>query len=287
MGKEVLLAAPKDFEILGLTSSDLDISNSRAVHDFFLYWKPELVINAAAYTAVDKAEQDAARAYAVNSGGVANIAMSAEYLKIPVIHISTDYVFSGVATSPYTELDAAKPMGVYGASKLAGERHLVKICRQHIVVRTSWIFGAHGNNFVKTMLRLARQYDTLSVVADQYGSPTSARSIAFALWRLAENYRSIRFLPWGIYHFSGSPVCSWHEFAKVIFGQAYQYGLIYKIPDVIKVSSAKYGAAAPRPAWSVMDCSLIYERFSISQPDWRLDLSDLFTSCLSARVLAK
>ena len=275
VGKELLLAAPVGFTVLGLTSKDLDISDSQAVCKVLLHLEPELIINAAAYTAVDKAEEDSARAYAVNSDGVANIAFSAKLLDIPVLHISTDYVFSGVATSPYKEQDAAEPAGVYGASKLAGEQRLANGCNKYIVIRTSWVFSVYGNNFVKTMLRLGQQYKKPSVVADQYGGPTSARSIASVMWRLAERYRADKSLPWGIYHFSGFPVCTWQEFAEAIFSKAHEYQLLSKLPEVGKISTAEYGAKAPRPAWSVMDCRLISERFSISQPDWREELGVL------------
>lgn len=278
VGRELLLAAPTDFHVLGLTSKDLDVSNSQAVCEFFSKWKPELIINAAAYTAVDKAEGESDKAYSVNDVGVANLATSAASLGIPLFHISTDYVFSGIETSPYNEQNATKPTGVYGASKLAGERRLVNICPQHIILRTSWIFGVYGNNFVKTMLKLGREYEEIAVVADQYGGPTSAHRIASVLWMLAKKYWEEKSLSWGIYHFSGLPICTWQEFAETIFSKAYEQGLLSRTPRVAKISTAQYNAAAPRPAWSVLDCGLIYERFAIPQPDWRIDLSALLSS---------
>ncbi len=275
VGQELIRLAPADFTIMGFGSNELDISNPRQVVSRIGEFKPQLIINAAAYTAVDKAETDSERAYAVNAKGAENLAASAAALGIPLLHISTDYVFSGDASAPYKETDSTGPTGVYGASKLAGELAVAKQCAQHVIMRTSWVFGAQGNNFLKTMLRLAQTRDVLSVVADQHGCPTSAASIAKALWSLASHYRNNGNLNWGTYHFSNTPATTWHGFAEEIFSQAVALKILAKASQVNPISTQDYPTPARRPAWSVMDCSLIEEKLSITQSDWRDELREM------------
>jgi dTDP-4-dehydrorhamnose reductase len=272
VGHELLRLAPQGFDVVGLGSGELDISDSSTVQREIAHSRPQLIINAAAYTAVDKAESEPERAYAVNRDGPANLGRAAEQLGIPVLHISTDYVFAGDATTPYRESDPTGPTGVYGASKLAGEQALAAACSRHLILRTSWVFGAHGNNFVKTMLRLGREREELSVVADQQGCPTSAASIARALWALAEQYRREGKLRWGLYHYSGTPACSWHAFAVEIFRQAQQAGLLARQPVVHAIGTAQYPTPARRPAWSVLDGSLLRQAQGIEPADWRVEL---------------
>lgn len=272
VGHELLRLAPEGFSIHGLGSAELDIADAGQVARVVEELQPQLIINAAAYTAVDKAESEPERAWAVNRDGVAHLAMEAERLGIPVLHISTDYVFAGDAQTPYRETDPTGPTGVYGASKLGGEVMLAANCSRHIVLRTSWVFGSHGNNFVKTMLRLGREREELGVVADQQGCPTSAASIAGALWALARQFREQGTLPWGIYHFSGTPACTWHQFATEIFGQAVARGLLERAPRVRAIATSDYPTPATRPAWSVLDCGKLRETCSIEQRDWRHDL---------------
>lgn len=274
VGYELLRLAPQGFQVIGLGSDELDITNGEQVASLLTRIRPGLIINAAAYTAVDKAESEVERAYAVNRDGVANLAIAAEQLKIPLLHISTDYVFDGDASAPYLETDPTAPSGVYGASKRDGETALAAHCNRHIVLRTSWVFGAHGNNFVKTMLRLGRERESLGVVADQHGCPTSARSIASALWALAEKYKAAGSLDWGIYHFSNQPACTWHEFALEIFRQGADAGLLGKVPVVHPITTAAYPTPAKRPAWSVLDISKI-QRAGIAPADWRLELKQV------------
>ncbi|NVK39658.1 MAG: dTDP-4-dehydrorhamnose reductase [Oceanospirillaceae bacterium] len=272
VGSELLRQSPAVFETTGMGSADLDISNADEVARMLERLRPELIINAAAYTAVDKAESDSDRAYAVNQEAVLYLAQAAEKAEIPIFHLSTDYVFPGTSRGPYSESDSPAPKSVYGASKLAGERVLAEHCSRHMILRTSWVFGASGNNFVKTMLRLGRERDELSVVADQRGGPTSARSIAEALWRLARHYAENASLPWGIYHFSGAPACSWNEFAVEVFAQATQEGLLTAPPRVAPITTEQYPTTAKRPANSELDCSKIKLALGISQPDWRVEL---------------
>ncbi|WP_027896837.1 dTDP-4-dehydrorhamnose reductase [Zestomonas thermotolerans] len=269
VGHELLRRAPSGFEVMGLGSSELDIGDAGSVESTLRQLRPRLIINAAAYTAVDKAESEPEQAYRVNRDGVANLARAAAEIGAPILHISTDYVFAGDAQQPYLETDPTAPSGVYGASKLAGEQVLAEIHPRHLVLRTSWVFGAHGNNFVKTMLRLGRERDKLGVVADQHGGPTPADSIADALWQLASSYRSQGNLQWGIYHFSGAPACSWHDFAVEIFRQAGQMGLLERLPRVDAISTSDYPTPARRPAWSVLSCSRLEADHGIGQPDWR------------------
>lgn len=277
VGYELLRRAPAEFEVQGLDSAALDITRRDLVESAITHCLPDLIINAAAYTAVDKAESDAERAWAVNRDGVAYLAAVAERLGIPVFHISTDYVFAGDADRPYRETDPTGPTGVYGASKLAGEEALAASCGRYLILRTSWVFGAHGNNFVKTMLRLGSERDSLSIVADQKGGPTSAASIAMALWQMAERYRIKQQLPWGIYHFSGAPYCSWFYFAEEIFCQAEQIGLLQNFPQLSPMTTAEYPTPAQRPLWSVMDCSRLSSSLGIDAPNWQEDLRQVLS----------
>lgn len=275
VGAELVKTAPAEFKTIGLGSKQLDITNQQHIQSALAKYKPDLIINAAAYTAVDKAESDADTAFAVNEQGLAWLAQAANAAHIPLFHISTDYVFDGTANTPYTETDPANPQSVYGASKLAGEQALASTLSQHIILRTSWVFGATGNNFVKTMLRLAAERDELSVVADQHGCPTSANSIAKTLWQLAQLYADQGSLPWGTYHFSNAPACTWHDFAGEIFEQAVNIGLLDKTPTLHPITTAEYPTPAQRPAWSVFDCSKIEHLLQRKTQHWRQQLSEL------------
>ena len=276
VGSELVKAAPAGFTVIGLGSNELDITNQQQVTAVMAQYKPDLIINAAAYTAVDKAESDIETAFAVNEKAVALLAQAAYDADIPLFHISTDYVFDGQASTPYKETDTVNPQSVYGASKLAGEQALERTHAKHIILRTSWVFGATGNNFVKTMLRLGKEREELSVVADQYGCPTSARSIAEVLWQLAEKYVSDGALPWGVYHFSNSPACTWHEFACEIFEQAVKAGVLERKPVVHPITTAEYPTPAKRPAWSVMDCGKIERAQGIALVQWSEEIINIF-----------
>ncbi|MGA6098706.1 dTDP-4-dehydrorhamnose reductase [Stutzerimonas marianensis] len=260
-------------EALGMTREQLDITRTEAVCDAVHNLGPGLVINAAAYTHVDNAEANAAQAYAVNRDGAASLAEACRRTSIPLLHISTDYVFSGEARQPYKETDAVAPTGVYGESKLAGERVIQTTLQQHLILRTSWVYGVHGHNFVKTMLRLGRQRDALSVVADQHGCPTAAASIAEVLLELAKRHLKGERLAWGTYHYSGRSPCTWYDFAVEIFRQAAAKGLLDKEPKVSSISTSQYPTPARRPAWSVLDCSKFESTFGIPTHDWREELA--------------
>lgn len=269
VGQALMRSVPDKIETVALP---LDITEQGQVAQRLVEVAPDAIINTAAYTAVDRAENDRQRAYAVNRDGVAWLADAAERLAIPMLHLSSDYVFHGDSCVPYREIDACAPLNVYGASKLAGEQILAERCSRWLVLRTSRVFGVHGSNFVKTMLAFAGERDELAVVADQWGCPTSAISIASTLWRLVELYHRQGALSWGCYHFSGASMCSWYEFAELIFLQAHELGLIMRVPKLRALAASDYPTAALRPRWSVLDCSRLRAEFGIPQPDWRLDL---------------
>lgn len=275
VGTELIKAAPAEFKVTGLGSDQLDITQQQHIKAALAQYKPDLIINAAAYTAVDKAESDSATAFAVNEQGVAWLAQAAKEAGIPLYHISTDYVFAGTANTPYKETDPVNPQSVYGVSKLAGEQALASTLSKHIILRTSWVFGATGNNFVKTMLRLGAEREELSVVADQHGCPTSASSIAVVLWQLAQTYADQGSLPWGIYHFSNSPACTWYDFAGEIFEQAVTAGVLDKKPTVHPITTAEYPTPAQRPAWSVLACEKIESQLSVKIKSWQQQLNSV------------
>jgi len=262
-------------EALGMTREQLDITDGHRVAELVGQFKPGLIVNAAAYTHVDNAESQSEQAYAVNRDGVARLADAARQADIPLLHISTDYVFSGDSREAYRETDPVAPTGVYGASKRAGEVAIQAVLERHVIVRTSWVYGVHGHNFVKTMLRLGQQRDALSVVADQFGCPTQAGSLAEALLQLAQRYVREGTLAWGLYHYSGHPPCSWFDFAQEIFRQAAARGLLANVPQVSAITTAQYPTPARRPAWSVLDCTKFEQTFGIAPRNWHDDLASV------------
>ncbi|HHJ4328211.1 TPA: dTDP-4-dehydrorhamnose reductase [Klebsiella pneumoniae] len=277
VGHELMQHAPDALKVIGLDSSELDITDALAVEQCIARLKPAVIINAAAYTAVDKAESEPERAYAVNRDGVAHLANSAQQHGACLLHLSTDYVFSGESERPYREDDPTGPINTYGASKLAGEQELQARCARHIIVRTSWVFGRHGNNFVKTMLRLAKERDEINVVADQIGCPTSASSIAELLWSLTQRYLNEGQLPWGVYHFSNQPACSWYEFALEIFRQAQQAGTLERIPKINPIPSSAYPTPAKRPRSSALGSKSIYGKTTIKETQWNHELTKILS----------
>ncbi len=263
-------------ELSAPDSAVLDISNRDSVWRAVEAFRPEYIINAAAYTAVDKAEGDAGRAFAVNRDGARHLAEAAEAAGVAMLHISTDYVFDGAGGAPYDEAAPTAPQNIYGASKLAGEQAVLAACRRAVVIRTSWVFGAHGQNFVKTMLRLGRERDSLGIVADQYGAPTAAADIAAALITIVRRHTPGQLAERaGVYHYCGSPYASWFEFAETIFAEAAAQGVLAKIPTVKPIATADYPTPAKRPADSRLDCGKIRTVFGIGPCDWHFALSDL------------
>ncbi len=267
VGTELRLSGPdKAHEILSFNKTDFDITDKNSVLTLVENLKPEIIINPAAYTAVDKAETEKEQAYQVNRDGPENLAIACAENKIPLIHISTDYVFDGSKSGPYLESDPVQPVNAYGASKEAGETAVRKVLEQHIILRTSWVFSSHGGNFVKSMLKFGNERDELSIVSDQTGGPTSAADIAKATINIAKQLHSGN-ATWGTYHFAGGPVTNWYEFASEIFNQAGE--LVENSPTVKPITTNDYPTPARRPANSVMNCEKILSAFGIKQPSWK------------------
>ena len=212
------------------------------------------VINAAAYTAVDRAESGSEAAFAVNREGPAHLADRCRKRGIPLIHVSTDYVFDGEKGKPYVEEDPIAPLGVYGKSKAAGEAEVRQRLPEHIIVRTAWLVGVHGHNFVKNMLRLGRERETLKVVSDQQGCPTFAADLADAILVMAKQAEIRKLVPWGTYHYCGRGETTWHGFAEAIFEIAGQYEK-FALKNLLPISTAEYPTPVKRPANSVLDCT--------------------------------
>jgi dTDP-4-dehydrorhamnose reductase len=253
----------------------LDISDQAQVDAVLLAFAPDIIINAAAYTAVDKAEHEHDLAAAINHYGAENLAKFAQKQGSVLIHVSTDYVFDGSSEQPYVETDLPNPQSTYGSTKLAGEQAIVKHCEKYIILRTAWVFAEHGNNFVKTMLRLAQSKPELSVVSDQLGGPTYAGDISAAIIDIISKLDHHNERRWGVYHFSGEPYVSWHQFAQHIFMLAVQQGLIQDLPTVNAITTAQYPTAAKRPSFSMLDCRKIQRSFGILPSNWQATLSNL------------
>ncbi|UZE95140.1 dTDP-4-dehydrorhamnose reductase [Alkalimarinus alittae] len=277
VGVELMLeAAARGYDAVGYDSSDLDITDAKQVFKALETLQPQVVINAAAYTAVDKAEQERDIAFAVNADGVSYLADACKRFDVPLLHISTDYVFDGKKSTPYLESDEPNAIGVYGASKLAGEQVLKNKWHKHIILRVSWVFGAHGHNFVKTMLRLAESRDALSVVNDQYGAPTAAKSIASCLLSLVEceGFGEADY-PWGLYHYQSEPGVTWYDFANEIFLQANALGKLSKQMSVAPITSEQFPTPVARPENSKLDGEQLKQVFGIQAGDWKRQLSEM------------
>ncbi|HIF9375635.1 TPA: dTDP-4-dehydrorhamnose reductase [Photobacterium damselae] len=266
-------------EILAVDRTELDITSRSNVIKIVNEFKPVIIINAAAHTAVDKAESEIDLSYAINRDGPFYLAQAAESIGAVLLHISTDYVFAGDKEGIYSEIDAVSPQSVYGLSKLAGEKAVLEECSRTIILRTAWVFSEEGNNFVKTMLRLAQQRDELGIVSDQFGGPTYAGDIAAALITIAKeidtkghNFDSTKY---GIYHYSGLPHTSWCGFAKTIFDKAVEQGVLKKAPLVKGIKTLDYPTPAKRPVNSKLETKKITETFGIKASDWLSALNQL------------
>jgi dTDP-4-dehydrorhamnose reductase len=256
----------------------LDLAEPAAVAARIAAMKPRAIVNAAGYTAVDKAESEPAVAWRVNAESVAAAALAATALDIPFLHVSTDYVFDGRKTSEYTPADATNPLSVYGATKLAGELAARALCKKSWILRVSWVFSEHGANFVKTMLRLAATRDELRVVADQRGRPTYAGELAAVIAGIVGGAQDRTPLPFGTYHAVGGPIVSWCQFADLIVEQAFQRGMIAKRVPVRPITTAEYPTPARRPANSALEPSAELERALGSTMDWQKGLTAALTA---------
>lgn len=260
-------------EVVAVSSAECDLADPSAIRALMERVQPDVVVNPAAYTAVDKAESDRATAFAVNADAPGIIGEEAARIGALVIHYSTDYVFAGDQSTAYSEDDTPAPQSVYGESKLAGERTLAAANRRHLILRTSWVVGAHGGNFAKTMLRLAGERDRLSVVADQFGAPTSAALLADVTAQLVSQYQrnGADGFPYGTYHVAGSGETSWYEYARFVIAEASAAGKPLKATPatVTPISTADYPTPARRPASSRLDTGRFRTTFGLRLPEWQ------------------
>ncbi len=262
----------------GELAADFDAPDS--VGELVRRIAPDVVVNAAAYTAVDRAESEPDAAFRVNARAPGAIAQACAATGALLLHYSTDYVFDGSASRPYREDDATAPLGVYGASKLAGEEAIRASGVRHAILRTAWVYAAHGKNFLHTMLRLAGERDELRVVADQVGAPTPAAWIAEASTRILAHGVPTS----GTWHLVAAGETSWHGFAQAIMDEALAAGLLQRVPRVLPIAAAEYPTPARRPAYSVLDTERLRRDFGIAPPDWRDGLRGVLSELAASRT---
>ncbi len=269
LGSEIkeLHADYHQFKFVFTDLDTLDLQNEKKVEHFIEKNKFHYIINCAAYTAVDKAEEDHETAYKINCDAVKYLAVSAQKTHSIIIHISTDYVFDGQSKRPYKETDQTNPQSIYGKSKLEGENILKKYCPESIIIRTSWLYSQFGNNFVKTMIRLGKEKDSLNVVADQKGTPTYAADLAKTIMEIITWVEQKENLPVGIYHYSNMGETTWYDFAVAIHELSNILGC-----EVKPVTTQEYPVKASRPAYSVFDKNKIQQTFQLIIPDWKESL---------------
>lgn len=268
LGRELIGTVPQGWVALPFTSAELDVSRAEMVADVLGREQPSLVINAAAYTAVDAAEREPELAEAVNARGAGYLAGECRRLGARLIHLSTDYVFDGAQGHPYLPEDPPRPLGVYGSTKLAGEREVARLSGgDALILRTAWLYSRFGRNFVLTMLRHLKERDEVGVVCDQVGTPTWCRSLAEAVWAAAER-------PWlsGVHHWTDDGVASWYDFAVAIQEEARALGYLPRAVPIRRLLTSDYPTAAPRPAYSVLDASATSAALELPRRPWRLNL---------------
>ena len=268
LGWELQRTKPDNWHIVALSRTELDITDSSAIKTTLQKHQPDLVINTAAYTAVDKAESEKDKAYDVNAKGAENIAKETEKSGARLIHISTDFIFDGTKSHPYMPDDTPNPTCVYGESKLKGEQDVITITNgKAMILRTSWVYSVHGDNFVKTMLRLMGERDEISVVSDQVGTPTWAKELAKAIWHLAEK-TDLQ----GIFHWTNEGIASWYDFAVAIQEKAFELDLLKKAIPIISIGTKDYPTPAKRPLYSVLDSTAAWKALGYTAPHWRESL---------------
>ena len=322
LGYELEQTAPKGIELITVDVDTLDITSAEAVTTFFSTYQPNAVINAAAYTAVDRAETEQAAAYAVNASGAQLLAQACAAVNIPMVQVSTDFIFDGTQSTPYQVNDTANPLSVYGASKLQGEQAVAEILgNKACIIRTAWVYSAHGNNFVKTMLRLMAEKEQLSVVADQIGTPTWARTLATGCWkalkrlsdealqrssgetlqRLSDEGTNVESLNdstlkrldtatpqlCNIYHLTDAGIASWYDFAAAIQEEALALGMLNKAIPVLPIPTTAYPTPAKRPAFSVLDKTETYAALNITPQHWRDSLRLMLRSMLNVETFKR
>ena len=279
LGCELKRSLEVQSDLIALDRNSLDLASSTAIRTAVATYHPEVIVNAAAWTAVDKAETEQIAARAANTIAPGVLAVEAARIGARLIHYSTDYVFDGSKTSPYAEADTTAPLSIYGLSKRDGELAILAAKGNALILRTSWVYGLHGANFMKTMLRLGQERDELSVVDDQVGAPTWTRHLADATAMLIAGAPATK----GIFHLTAAGRTTWHDYAATIFAEAMRLGLIEKAPLLRRVASTNWPTPARRPTNSVLDCSRLSQITGIALPDWRVGLVD----CLTDLHLAK
>jgi dTDP-4-dehydrorhamnose reductase len=278
------LALPKDVEVVAPSRGELDLEDPSAIARTIAAQPWSAVINAAAYTDVDRAESQEPVAFAVNAEAPSRLAAETGGRRIPLVHISTDYVFDGRKGAPYVEQDEVAPLNAYGRSKLAGERGVRAANPQHVILRTSWVYSPFRKNFVKTILRLAAERERLTVVADQRGCPTAARDIAQACLDIANRCASQPELtPHGVYHFAGAGEASWFEFASAIVEMAADR--LGRLPEIVPIPTSEYPTPAVRAADTRLDCAVVLREFGIEPRPWRQALADTINRLLSNKSI--
>lgn len=275
VGEELQHILSSASELMALSRSQLDLAHPQRLPDLIAEIQPQVIINAAAYTAVDRAESEPELAEIVNAKVPRELAIAARQCHALLVHLSTDYVFAGQQSTPYRETDPTAPLSVYGRTKLAGEEGIRQVWDRHLILRTAWVYGAYGKgNFVKTMLRLGAERSELRVVADQVGSPTWAADLAGAIAHLVQHFQP----DWaGTYHYTNSGVASWYDFALAIFEEAHQRGFKLQVERVIPITTPEYPTPATRPAYSVLNCQKISTLLGTAPPHWRQSLRQMLT----------
>jgi len=278
LGQELQRSVPPGMDLVAADRGLLDIRDHRAVLDYVAAQRPALIINCAAYTAVDGAETKPDLAVQVNAEGPGSLARAAERIDARLLHVSTDFVFDGQAREPYKPRQDTRPLGVYGHSKLAGERRVQEILPvDSVILRTAWLYSRFGGNFVKTMLRLMGERDEISVVEDQVGAPTWARGLADALWAFAGHPTAK-----GIYHWTDGGSCSWYEFACAIYEEGRDLGLLQRDVAIHAIPTSEYPTPAQRPAYSVLDCSATHTLLGLQPTPWRSQLRSMLEEMVKA-----
>lgn len=279
LGQELQRTLAPLGDVIGVERKTMDLAQPAMIRQVIGEVKPDLIVNAAAYTAVDKAESEPELAKAINAIAPTLMAEEAQRIGAALIHVSTDYVFDGKKSIPYIEQDATNPLGVYGQSKLAGEEGIRQTESRHIIIRTAWVYGTYGkSNFVKTMLRLFAEREEIRVVADQVGSPTWARDLAGAIATLGSEMageQSVQSPLWGTYHYTNSGVTSWYDFAVAICEEAKQLGNPMKVQRIVPITTSEYPTPAKRPGYSVLSCKKISEVLGTHPPHWRQALRQM------------
>ena len=284
VGREIVkLTKSFKIQVIGLGHAELDVTDLVSISNALSTHMPDLLVNTAAYTDVEKAESEMELAYDVNQWGAAKIAEICFDRRIPLIHLSTDYVFDGKKKQPYTEWDTENPINTYGRSKYEGEQAVRSILNQHLILRTSWVFGVHGQNFVKTMLRLQKDGDPLHLISDTYGCPSDAADIAMVIMQLAYQVNKNKRIQWGTYHYCGDHSTNWYSFAEEIFKKVSEV-TGQPLPKILPISAEHYPSALKRPINTALSCQKIGETFDIKPCQWKKGVHEVVNTLLNTEI---